>query len=152
VAGRLAYLTQPESGGAPDWLTEFGIEFCPKESTMKRPITHRQLAAKSFEPIAEFVNLNAKPTVKERHEQQLENIAVISRLAIHMLGKQKSELVQSLRNLGSVHTADDMFRSIVEGRESAEALVRLIESAEMRIAIALASLVDQNWTVRSVAH
>jgi hypothetical protein len=77
---------------------------------------------------------------------------VVYRLAIHMLGKPKSELVQSLRNLGSVQSADDLFRTVVEGREMAQALVRLIESAEMRIALALANVIDPDGTVRGAVR
>jgi hypothetical protein len=46
----------------------------------KRPITHEQLAAKSFEPAPEFAKLTSRPPARERHEQQLHDIAVVSRM------------------------------------------------------------------------
>jgi hypothetical protein len=129
-----------------------GNRYQGKFMIKRRPITHQQLAAQLFEPVPDFINLNAKPTVREDHERRLEEIGAVSRIALHLLGKSKPELIPDLRAMGCVHAADDLFRSIVEGREAAQALVRLIESAETRVAVALANVIDPNWTVHSVAH
>ncbi len=122
----------------------------------KRPITHEQLAAQPFEPVPEFANLNSKPTVRERHERQLHDIAVVSRMAIHLLGLPKSEVVQILRSMvaenNNAKSADEMLRTFVKGREMAQALVKVIEAAETRFAVAMANVVDQDGTVRGTVH
>jgi hypothetical protein len=61
--------------------------------------------------------------VRKRHEQQLQDIAVVSRMAIDLLGLSKSEVVQKLQSMVSednnAESADAMLRTFVKGREMA---------------------------------
>jgi hypothetical protein len=83
----------------------------------KRPITHEQLAAKPFEPVPESANLSSRPTARERHEQQLHDIAVVSR--IDLFGVPKSEAVQNLRGRvtgnNNAKSADERLRTFGKG-------------------------------------
>jgi hypothetical protein len=59
----------------------------------------------------------SKVTVRERHEQQLQDIAVVSRMAIDLLGLPKSEVIQNLGSDNNAESADEMLRTFVKGRE-----------------------------------
>ncbi len=53
--------------------------------------------------------------MRDRHEQQLHDIAVVSRMAIYWLGLSKSEFVQNLRSMvaedDNAKSADQMLRT-----------------------------------------
>jgi hypothetical protein len=109
-----------------------------KGDMKKRPITHEPLAAQPFKLVPEFANLDSKPTVMERQERQLHDITAASRMAIHLLGLPKSEVVRILRSMvaedNNAKSADEMLRTLVTGREMAQVLVKVIEAAETRFA------------------
>ena len=111
----------------------------------KAQTVQHQLAAQSFEPVLEFADMNSN--VKERHEAQLQDNAVVSRMAIHLLGKPKAELVRNLRDIvaqDSINTADEMLRSFVHARELTKTLTELTQATETRYAVAMANVVDLN--------
>jgi hypothetical protein len=121
----------------------------------KPQITHQQLAAQHFEPIPGFVNLNTNEERKEQHEGALQDISVVSRMAIHLLGLHKSEMIQNMKKKAAEdghRTADEMLKMFVRGRERTEALLKLIECAEIRFASSMASVFREDGSVRGLVH
>jgi hypothetical protein len=128
-----------------------------KAKSKKPGITHAQLAAQPFEPVKEFVDLNSNLEMKERHEAKLQDIAVVSRMAIHRLGLPKTELIENMRKMvaengGSPKSADEMLKCFVTGRELTKVLLKLIETAEIRFASAMANVFDEDGTMRGTVH
>jgi hypothetical protein len=119
----------------------------------KPSITHDELASTTFEPIPEFVGLS--PEAKETHEARLQDISIVSRMAIHLLGLPKEEVVQKLRKRAEADGAaapDEMLGTLAHGRELTQRLVRMLEAAEARFAVALANVIDQDGVVRRTTH
>jgi hypothetical protein len=71
-------LTRLEAGHGAAWFVEFACEYIKNGRVKKRPIRYQQSAAQTFEPR----NLDSKPTLKQKHEESLQDIAAITRIAI----------------------------------------------------------------------
>jgi hypothetical protein len=119
----------------------------------KSIVTHAELAAMAFEPVPEFVGLTSE--AKETHEAKLQDISVVSRMAIHFLGLKKAEAIDKLRRWAATDGAaapDEMLKTFAHGRELTQRLVVMLEAAETRFAVALANVVDQDGAVRGTTH
>lgn len=107
-------------------------------------ITHEQLAAQHFQPIATFVGLSENFEKLERHEGFLRKIAIVSRFAVSMLGQTKSEMIDGLKKVDDAQPADEMLKWLTDGREAAAELLDMIEQAEARFAIAMANVYNED--------
>jgi hypothetical protein len=57
-------------------------------------------------------------------------------MGIYLLGQPKTEIIQGLRDIRDVKTALEMLCSIRCGRELAQVRLKLLETAETRLAVA----------------
>jgi hypothetical protein len=103
-------------------------------------ITHEQMAALHFEPVPTFVGLSDDFEKLERHEGFLRKIAIISRVAVSMLGLTRAEIIENIRKEENPRRDDEMLKWLMDGREAADELVDMIRQAETRYGIAMARL------------
>jgi hypothetical protein len=109
-----------------------------------RPIiTHRQLQDLDFEPIAEFTDFFKRPDKRAEHEEKLEAFGVASRMAIGILTKSKAELIE-LIGKSDGDFPPELLETLAAHSDLAEGLSRLIRSAEIRFAAALANLFEDD--------
>jgi hypothetical protein len=112
-------------------------------------ITHEQLAAQDFEPVPEFVGLS--DAVKKIHEQKLDDVSIVSRMSLHLLGLTKAEIIKNMREMAldtDMAEADEMLQTFVNGRELAECLVEMITAAEVRFASAMANVYAEDGSLK----
>jgi hypothetical protein len=104
--------------------------------------THEELAAMSFEPWPGFVGFGKDPQAMEHHEEFLRAISIASRFAVSLLGKTKTELIESVRHFDEDRDEEansmTFLTYLTDAREKAEALLRFITTAECRHACAMA--------------
>lgn len=84
----------------------------------------------------EFVEIDKEQT--QRHEANLHDVAVTSRVAIRLLGKTKSELVAVARALDAVGAGgktvyDETIDNLKSGIEISKAFTEAMEAAEWRL-------------------
>jgi hypothetical protein len=87
--GRLGRPNPPDERVSGRQLTKRGGIWQSARSRMSNPRAQPSSLCRSSQI--------SKPTVRERHEQQLTDIAVVSRIAIDLLGLAKSEVIQNYR-------------------------------------------------------
>jgi hypothetical protein len=113
--------------------------------------SHDELAAIDFQPVATFVGLPNDLSKLERHESFLRSIAIISRVAVSMLGLSKAEVVENIRKGGDQEHDVEMLEWLADGRKSATELLDMITRAECRYACAMASVYNEDGSLRDPA-
>jgi hypothetical protein len=105
--------------------------------------SHHELAALDFEPDQHFVNFGKNPEAQEQHEERLRSVCIGSRFAMAILGRTKTEMIESIRAL-DVDQDDEansmtFLQYMTDTREKLEALLAFVTSAEVRHACAMAN-------------
>jgi hypothetical protein len=119
-----------------------------KLAVSNQVITHEEMAALDFKPIPTFVGINDSLDKMERHETFLRKIAIVSRMAAHLLGLPKAEIIANIRKGADRQSDDEIFEALTDGREAADELADMIKQAETRLACAMANVYNEDGSPR----
>ena len=106
----------------------------------KVSIAKQQLADQNFEPVPGFEP--GQPEAREQHNENLDEILFVSRIAFRLLGLTKGTVIENLRDVMAEddRVAPEMLQSFIRVRGLVETLGTLLEAAELRYAVALAAV------------
>jgi hypothetical protein len=94
--------------------------------------TYKGLAEVSFEPITGLDGAD--------HEANLQRVTEVTRLAIGLLGKSKSEMIEMVEAMSTEpgNLVGIMLREIGDGKEKLEAMLEFVTAAQFRVGSAAA--------------
>jgi hypothetical protein len=99
----------------------------------------KEMADLDFEAVAEFIDFRAGRGRATVHEDRLQRVRTATDLAIIVLGRSKSELIELVRSMDAEPvSAAELRRGLIRGREAAAAILDMMTAAETRVAAALA--------------
>jgi hypothetical protein len=99
----------------------------------------RERAETDFGAVAEFVDFRNNFERALAHEDKLRKLSIATHLAIIVLGRSKTELIELVRSMDNDERvcAAELHRGLSRGRELATTILEMMTAAEARVATAL---------------
>jgi hypothetical protein len=107
-------------------------------------MSYQQVRDQDFDPIPQRVGQPPYETLKA-DQDKFESFGVSVRMALATLGKTKAELIEDVRRFDKEHGHEGtcaLLASFTDGAEMGELLLHFVKSAEIRIAVALHNIYD----------
>jgi hypothetical protein len=102
-------------------------------------LTIKETAGGDFAAVPEFVDLQANRRRTQAQEEKLQRLCAATHLAVIVLGRSKSELVELVRSIENERVGGaELHHGLMRGRELAAAILDMMTAAETRVAAALA--------------
>jgi hypothetical protein len=110
------------------------------------PPSLRDALKLDFEADPTYVNFQSNTKLLQSHEEKLRNVAISSRLAMVILSKSKTELVEWIKSMDEdgMKACNELIENMVTNTAMAKALAEFMATARTRLGVAMTSTVPEH--------